>query len=102
MILIFFQSFLCSLQNLGYHHLVDYYLKGFTAQYTIHFPELSEFQYQQAWRNCDWELMSSNLNLITEENDQMGFHKAVHCALRALVEGDANTLSTVLQVIKLN
>jgi hypothetical protein len=35
------QDLLVALQNLGYHHLVELYLKGFAIQSADKFPELS-------------------------------------------------------------
>lgn len=36
---------LSSLQNLGHHHLLEVYLRGFAVQYPARFLAVSEFQY---------------------------------------------------------
>jgi len=96
-----YQNFLTSMQNLGYHHLIDFYLKGFAAQYVNHFANLSEFQYQEAWRYANWHLENYNTSFLIEEGDRLEFHHAAYASLRTLVEGDANCLSTLLQRIRL-
>ena len=59
-----------------------------------------EFQYEEAWRNCEWQnqnvpVVSANL---TPSQPQIGFNFAVHSALRALVEGDVQAFNNTTRV----
>ncbi len=41
---------------MGHHHLLEIYLRGYVAQQPYQFQDVSEFQYEQAWRTCKWQL----------------------------------------------
>jgi hypothetical protein len=77
---------------------VNFYLKGFAAQYSNYFANLSEFQFQEAWRSTNWHLDEFNMDHLMEEGSKLEFHCTTYVSLRALVDGDAHCLSNLLHV----
>jgi hypothetical protein len=82
------QNLLQSMQALGQHHQMAFYLKGVAVDLPDLYPELSEFQYQAAWRSKQWNMVLDDIPTAS-----FGFHKSALSSLRALVEGDASTLN---------
>lgn len=77
---------------------MNFYLKGFATQYSNYFANLSEFQFQEAWRSTNWHLDDFNMNRLMEEGNKLEFHCTTYVSLRAIVEGDAHSLSNLLHV----
>lgn len=100
-----------TMQNLGHYHILDYYLRGFSATYQEHCPQLSEFQHQMAWRSGIWSPISSNgvyafqkISLLTyrvvieaNRGSPGGFHAAIHTSLLALASRDEERFRTTIQ-----
>ncbi|XP_035183026.1 serine-protein kinase ATM isoform X2 [Oxyura jamaicensis] len=69
-----------ALQNFGLCHNLSMYLKGLKHENTEWSAELQEMQYQAAWRNTQWDQISS----VIDETEGLGYHKSLYDALQSL------------------
>jgi hypothetical protein len=74
-------------------------LKNSTNLTHLLFLELSEFQYQTAWRSCKWELETKEAQLL---EGREGFHMSAFICLRALHEGNESVFASTLKQARLD
>uniref|UniRef100_A0A8C3RPQ8 non-specific serine/threonine protein kinase n=1 Tax=Chelydra serpentina TaxID=8475 RepID=A0A8C3RPQ8_CHESE len=69
-----------ALQNFGLCHTLSTYLKGLEYENTEWCAELKEIRYQAAWRNMQWDHISS----AKDEMGRSGYHESLYDALQSL------------------
>ncbi|KAF4787679.1 Serine-protein kinase ATM [Turdus rufiventris] len=69
-----------ALQNFGLCHTLSMYLKGLEHENTEWCAELQEIRYQAAWRNMQWNHISS----VKDEAGRPGYHESLYDALQSL------------------
>ncbi|CAM5075810.1 unnamed protein product [Natator depressus] len=69
-----------ALQNFGLCHTLSTYLKGLEYENTEWCAELREIRYQAAWRNMQWDHISS----AKDEMGRSGYHESLYNALQSL------------------
>ncbi|XP_074841015.1 serine-protein kinase ATM isoform X2 [Carettochelys insculpta] len=69
-----------ALQNFGLCHTLSTYLKGLEFENTEWCAELKEIRYQAAWRNMQWDHISS----AKDELGRPGYHESLYDALQSL------------------
>jgi ataxia telangiectasia mutated family protein len=87
-----------SLQNIGHFHLMDCYLGGFATKHPVQSAELSEFQFQTAWRASKWDLDIKESSLT----DASTFSTSAYLALRSLHNNDDLLLQSTLKQARLD
>ncbi|XP_013917836.1 PREDICTED: serine-protein kinase ATM [Thamnophis sirtalis] len=76
-----------ALQNYGLCNTLSIYLKGLEQQNEESSIELQEIRYQAAWRNMQWDQISS----VKDEIEQRGYHESLYDALQCLRDRDFST-----------
>ncbi|XP_026541131.1 serine-protein kinase ATM isoform X1 [Notechis scutatus] len=76
-----------ALQNYGLCNTLSIYLKGLEQQNEESSIELQEIRYQAAWRNMQWDQVSS----VKDEMEQRGYHESLYDALQCLRDRDFST-----------
>ncbi|ETE57747.1 Serine-protein kinase ATM, partial [Ophiophagus hannah] len=76
-----------ALQNYGLCNTLSIYLKGLEQQNEESSVELQEICYQAAWRNMQWDQISS----VKDEVEQRGYHESLYDALQCLRDRDFST-----------
>nr|CAD1842809.1 unnamed protein product [Ananas comosus var. bracteatus] len=85
-----------SLQKTGCTHLLDVYCQGLVNQkgYFQHDSELTDIQYEAAWRAGNWDLSfftpGASVTDTTQHMNSSLFNESLHRCLRAFQEGDAD------------
>ncbi|XP_048349844.1 serine-protein kinase ATM [Sphaerodactylus townsendi] len=69
-----------ALQNFGLCDTLSVYLKGLEQDNPESSMELQELRYQAAWRNMQWDSISS----VKDEMGERGYHESVYDALQCL------------------
>eukprot|EP01134_Creolimax_fragrantissima_P002117 CFRG2117T1 len=55
-----YNPILTAMQNIGYSHMLEYYAAGLVAKHPELESEISEFQYEAAWRLGQWDAVVSH------------------------------------------
>uniref|UniRef100_A0A669QMV8 non-specific serine/threonine protein kinase n=1 Tax=Phasianus colchicus TaxID=9054 RepID=A0A669QMV8_PHACC len=87
-----------ALQNFGLCHTLSMYLKGLEHENTEWCAELQEIRYQAAWRNMQWDSISS----VKNETGGSGYHKSLYDALQSLRDKEFSTFYDTLKVARVN
>ncbi|XP_053166934.1 serine-protein kinase ATM [Hemicordylus capensis] len=76
-----------ALQNFGLCDTLSIYLKGLEQENTECSVELQEIRYQAAWRNMQWDQISS----VRDELGGQGYHESLFEALQCLKDKEFST-----------
>ncbi|XP_042723039.1 serine-protein kinase ATM isoform X2 [Lagopus leucura] len=87
-----------ALQNFGLCHTLSMYLKGLEHENTEWCAELQEIRYQAAWRNMQWDSISS----VKNETGGSGYHESLYGALQSLRDKEFSTFYDTLKVARVN
>ncbi|XP_042694753.1 serine-protein kinase ATM isoform X1 [Centrocercus urophasianus] len=87
-----------ALQNFGLCHTLSMYLKGLEHENTEWCAELQEIRYQAAWRNMQWDSISS----VKSETGGSGYHESLYDALQSLRDKEFSTFYDALKVARVN
>ncbi|OXB62859.1 hypothetical protein ASZ78_015403 [Callipepla squamata] len=87
-----------ALQNFGLCHTLSMYLKGLEHENTEWCAELQEIRYQAAWRNMQWDSISS----VKNETGGPGYHESLYDALQSLRDKEFSTFYDTLKVARVN
>ncbi|XP_048790883.1 serine-protein kinase ATM isoform X2 [Lagopus muta] len=87
-----------ALQNFGLCHTLSMYLKGLEHENTEWCAELQEIRYQAAWRNMQWDSISS----LKNETGGSGYHESLYDALQSLRDKEFSTFYDTLKVARVN
>ncbi|XP_052526848.1 serine-protein kinase ATM isoform X2 [Tympanuchus pallidicinctus] len=87
-----------ALQNFGLCHTLSMYLKGLEHENTEWCAELQEIRYQAAWRNMQWDSISS----VKNETGGSGYHESLYDALQSLRDKEFSTFYDTLKVARVN
>ncbi|XP_066845922.1 serine-protein kinase ATM isoform X1 [Anser cygnoides] len=87
-----------ALQNFGLCHTLSMYLKGLKHENTEWCAELQEIQYQAAWRNMQWDQISS----VIDETGGLGYHKSLYDALQSLRDKEFSAFYDTLKDARVN
>ncbi|OXB72350.1 UNVERIFIED_CONTAM: hypothetical protein H355_006200 [Colinus virginianus] len=87
-----------ALQNFGLCHTLSMYLKGLEHENTEWCAELQEIRYQAAWRNMQWDSISS----VKNETGGPGYHESLYYALQSLRDKEFSTFYDTLKVARVN
>lgn len=87
-----------ALQNFGLCHTLSMYLKGLEHENTEWCAELQEIRYQAAWRNMQWD----NISSVKDETGGSGYHESLYDALQSLRDKEFSTFYDTLKVARVN
>ncbi|XP_065586131.1 serine-protein kinase ATM [Cyrtonyx montezumae] len=87
-----------ALQNFGLCHTLSMYLKGLEHENTEWCAELQEIRYQAAWRNMQWDSISS----VKNETGGPGYHESLYDALQSLRDKEFSTIYDTLKATRVN
>ncbi|XP_054829190.1 serine-protein kinase ATM [Eublepharis macularius] len=76
-----------ALQNFGLCDTLSIYLKGLEQENPECSLELQELRYQAAWRNMQWDQISS----VKDEMGERGYHESLYDALQCLRDKEFST-----------
>ncbi|XP_042315979.1 serine-protein kinase ATM isoform X2 [Sceloporus undulatus] len=76
-----------ALQNFGLCDTLSIYLKGLEQENEESTMELQELRYQAAWRNMQWDQISS----VKDEMGGRGYHESLYDALQCLKDKEFST-----------
>uniref|UniRef100_K7FFL2 non-specific serine/threonine protein kinase n=1 Tax=Pelodiscus sinensis TaxID=13735 RepID=K7FFL2_PELSI len=87
-----------ALQNFGLCHTLSTYLKGLEYENTEWCAELKEIRYQAAWRNMQWDHISS----AKDELGRPGYHESLYDALQSLRDREFSAFYESLKDARVN
>ncbi|XP_062830674.1 serine-protein kinase ATM isoform X1 [Anolis carolinensis] len=76
-----------ALQNFGLYDTLSIYLKGLEQENEESTMELQELRYQAAWRNMQWDHISS----VKDEMGGRGYHESLYDTLQCLKDKEFST-----------
>ncbi|XP_072019634.1 serine-protein kinase ATM-like [Amphiura filiformis] len=81
-----------AMQNFGLGHVLNIYLQGLRSCDMAFDLEVTDFQYEAAWKNGVWDL-----ELEDRSQAFSGYHKSIYTALTSLKDAESDSFEVALQ-----